>query len=117
MKIEMGNIIRYIKTRYTSNPHMEPPTDNNICELGVSMSGEINTCLICWEKVDEKKWASCTKCNVLLHDTCELLYRGTKTYSECPHCLRIGTIDLFGTEVNVPTNFDKLLKFIGEDVS
>jgi len=116
MKIEMGNIIRCIKTRYVSNSHMEPPTHNHIFELGVSMSGEINTCLICWEKIDEKKWASCTKCNVLLHDTCEKLYRGTKTYTDCPHCRRVGTISLFGMEVNKQTNFNDILKFIGEDV-
>jgi hypothetical protein len=54
-----------------------------------------NECLICWENIDTQHLCKCVKCNILLHDLCEELYRGNKKYCECPHCRRVGTIGSF----------------------
>ena len=53
---------------------------------------EINSCLICWENIDDPQFCKCIKCNIILHNLCEETYRGQKRYCECPHCRRIGTI-------------------------
>lgn len=51
-----------------------------------------NTCLICWEIVDNQQLCKCIRCNIVLHNSCEEIYRGQKRYCKCPHCRRIGTI-------------------------
>jgi hypothetical protein len=53
---------------------------------------EFETCLICLENISTQKWCKCIRCNIILHDVCEEIYRGKKGYTECPHCRRIGTI-------------------------
>ena len=56
-------------------------------------TNENNTCLICWEQIDNQDHCCrCFICNIILHDVCEETYRGQKKYCECPHCRRIGTI-------------------------
>jgi hypothetical protein len=66
--------------------------------MGNSISNKVideyNTCFICWENVETQQWSKCVKCNIVLHNLCEERYRGEKTYCECPHCRRIGTIYL-----------------------
>lgn len=50
------------------------------------------TCLICLENIESPKWCKCVKCNIIMHNLCEKIYRNQKRYCECPHCRRIGTI-------------------------
>jgi hypothetical protein len=56
---------------------------------------ETETCLICWENIDSKKWSKCIKCNIVMHNSCEENYRGERGYCKCPHCQRAGTIGGF----------------------
>ena len=53
---------------------------------------KLKTCFTCRENIDTQKWSTCTRCNIIIHYSCEEIYRGEKQYCECPHCHRIGTI-------------------------
>lgn len=64
---------------------------------------ENNICLICWENIDVQRlfqYCKCTRCNILLHNTCEAIWRNTKRYCECPHCRRIGTLGSYINHVS-----------------
>jgi len=67
--------------------------------MGNTISNQIeienNTCLICWDMIESQKWCKCIRCNIVLHNSCEKIYRAKKHYCECPHCRRIGTIGSF----------------------
>lgn len=49
-------------------------------------------CLICLENIENEKWCTCVKCNIILHNLCEEKYRNEKKYCKCPYCYRIGTL-------------------------
>jgi len=50
-------------------------------------------CIICLECIgNDNDWATCVRCDIILHSECEKLYRKDKGYTECPHCRRIGCI-------------------------
>lgn len=53
---------------------------------------ELGKCLICWENIGTQKWSKCVRCNIILHNLCEEIYRGDKKICQCPHCRRIGSI-------------------------
>lgn len=63
---------------------------NNISNQNTT---ENNSCLICWEIIDDiQQLSKCVRCNIVMHNICEELYRLEKKYCKCPHCCRIGTI-------------------------
>lgn len=49
-------------------------------------------CIICWDCIGNQQWTTCVRCDIIMHNHCEELYRKDKGYTECPHCRRIGCI-------------------------
>lgn len=50
-------------------------------------------CLICRDEITVTDIsASCLKCNIHMHPSCEATYRGSKDYCKCPNCMTVGFI-------------------------
>jgi len=67
--------------------------------MGNNISYPINVenhpCLICWDNIGSQKWSKCVRCNIVLHSTCEEMYRGERDWCKCPHCQRVGSIGTY----------------------
>ena len=49
-------------------------------------------CFICNKQIGTTDITKCVRCNILLHDNCEIIYRNTRDYCKCPNCQKIGSL-------------------------
>lgn len=62
--------------------------------MGISSSNQKQKCYLCLKQINMKQHTitECIKCNIILHNYCEEVFRGTTTYCKCPKCKSIGTL-------------------------
>ena len=70
--------------------------ENNTCPNNCQEDDKVDnkSCLICWNKIVDKIWVKCVRCNITLHTQCcdtdgKIINR---TYCLCPHCRRVGSL-------------------------
>lgn len=55
-------------------------------------NGSDEKCFICSSEIKEREFVVCVRCNIKLHNECEVNTRQNKYYTQCPNCHRCGSL-------------------------
>lgn len=65
---------------------------NSILAFFNCINNSDKICLVCSKKIEDKTFIICVRCNIHLHNHCELDTCVSKYYTQCPNCQRCGSL-------------------------
>ena len=62
------------------------------CKSTATIVPQPDTCLVCWNTIEEGRTTTCMQCHINMHQVCEKIYRRKRKYNHCPHCRQRGML-------------------------